>query len=97
MTERKWQKGQVLQFLGCKHADGSDAPIGALDYIDNLKPGGVVKVYLVNPISSAEYPYTILPVDFNLSDLEEDDPYEEINVREIELGELNLGNIEDYM
>lgn len=97
MTERRWQKGQILQFLGCKHADGSLAPKGALDFIEYFQPGDVVKIYYTNPLPQAEYPYTIFPVDFDPLSTEEEDNYQEMCVRENELGELNLGSIEDYM
>ena len=97
MTERRWQKGQILQFLGCKHADGSLAPKGALDFIEYFQPGDVVKVHSVNPVSEAEYPYVVFPVDFDPLNPGVDEVYEEVSLREGELGELNLGSIEDYM
>jgi len=97
MIDRRWQKGQILQFLGCKHADGSVATKGSEDFIDQFKPGDVVRVHSVNPLTQAMYPYTVFHVDFDIESVVEDEVYEETCVRESELGPLNLGNIEDYM
>ena len=97
MIDRRWQKGQILQFLGCKHADGSFATKGSGDFIDQFKPGDVVRVHSVNPLPQAMYPYTVFSVDFDPLSLDEEESYGEPCVRESELGELNLGNIEDYM
>lgn len=93
----KWQKGQILQFLGCKHQDGSDAGKESVDFTEAFKPGDVVKVYHVSILPQSEYPYTVFPVNFDIESLDEDEVSEEICVRESELGELNLGSIEDYM